>query len=91
VRWRSSPPRLTQPGLCSPETEPPSRAVSANSSPAVSSAPGLRAGALDELVRAYLGYPHHTGHGLGTSWHEEPRMVPGGTVRESGMVVALEL
>jgi Xaa-Pro dipeptidase len=53
--------------------------------------PGLRAGALDELVRAELDYPHHSGHGLGTSWHEEPRIVPGGTaVLEAGMVVALE-
>lgn len=31
------------------------------------------------------------GHGLGTSWHGEPRIVPGGTtVLEAGMVVALE-
>lgn len=53
--------------------------------------PGVVAGALDELVRADLGYPHHTGHGLGTSWHEEPRIVPGGrTVLEAGMVVAIE-
>jgi Xaa-Pro dipeptidase len=53
--------------------------------------PGVRAGDLDELVRADLDYPHHTGHGLGTSWHEEPRIVPGGeTVLEAGMVVALE-
>jgi Xaa-Pro aminopeptidase len=53
--------------------------------------PGLVASALDELVRADLGYPHHTGHGLGASWHEEPRIVPGGrTVLEAGMVVALE-
>lgn len=53
--------------------------------------PGVRAGALDERVRGDLGYLHHTGHGLGTSWHEEPRIVPGGgTVLEAGMVVALE-
>jgi Xaa-Pro dipeptidase len=53
--------------------------------------PGVVAGALDELVRADLGYPHHTGHGLGASWHEEPRIVPGSkTVLEAGMVVALE-
>jgi Xaa-Pro dipeptidase len=53
--------------------------------------PGVVAGALDELVRADLGYPHHTGHGLGASWHEEPRVVPGGaTVLEPGMVIALE-
>ncbi|HEY4621353.1 MAG TPA: Xaa-Pro peptidase family protein [Gaiellaceae bacterium] len=53
--------------------------------------PGLRAGDLDELARSGLDYPHHTGHGLGTAWHEEPRIVPGGkTVLEPGMVIALE-
>jgi Xaa-Pro aminopeptidase len=53
--------------------------------------PGVRAGEVDELVRAGLAYEHHTGHGLGTSWHEEPRIVPGGTtVLEADMVVALE-
>ena len=53
--------------------------------------PGLRSGDLDELVRAGLDYPHHSGHGLGTSWHEEPRIVPRGeTVLEAGMVLALE-
>lgn len=53
--------------------------------------PGVVAGDLDQLVRAGLNYPHHTGHGLGTSWHEEPRIVPGGRTRlEPGMVLALE-
>lgn len=53
--------------------------------------PGMRTGDLDALVRSDLDYPHHTGHGLGTSWHEEPRIVPGGsTVLEPGMVLALE-
>jgi Xaa-Pro dipeptidase len=53
--------------------------------------PGVLAGALDEVVRGDLVYPHHSGHGLGTSWHEEPRIVPGNkTVLEAGMVVALE-
>jgi Xaa-Pro aminopeptidase len=53
--------------------------------------PGLRAGDLDELVRGGLAYAHHTGHGLGASWHEEPRVVPGReTVLEAGMVLALE-
>ena len=38
-----------------------------------------------------LGYPHHTGHGLGVSWHEEPRIVPDSdTILEPGMIVALE-
>ena len=53
--------------------------------------PGLRANALDGLVRGDLQYPHHSGHGLGASWHEEPRIVPGNPmVLEAGMVVALE-
>ena len=38
-----------------------------------------------------LDYPHHSGHGLGADWHEEPRIVPGSkTVLEPGMVVAFE-
>ena len=53
--------------------------------------PGLRAGDLDVLVRDGLDYQHHTGHGVGTSAHEEPRIVPDGrTVLEPGMIVALE-
>ncbi len=40
---------------------------------------------------AGLDYPHHSGHGLGCDWHEEPRIVPGSeTVLEAGMVVAFE-
>jgi Xaa-Pro dipeptidase len=54
-------------------------------------APGLRAGDLDSLVREGLEYPHHSGHGVGVSAHEEPRIVPGSeTVLEPGMIVALE-
>ena len=53
--------------------------------------PGASAGDVDAIVRADLDYPHHTGHGLGTSWHEEPRIVPGADiVLEPNMVVALE-
>jgi len=58
--------------------------------------PGLRACDLDKLVRTgveKLGghYPHHTGHGLGISWHEEPRIVPYSTIPlESNMIIALE-
>jgi Xaa-Pro aminopeptidase len=58
--------------------------------------PGATAGDVDRAVRAEVesaghSYPHHTGHGLGFRWHEEPRIVPGGaTVIEPGMVVALE-
>jgi Xaa-Pro dipeptidase len=53
--------------------------------------PGIVAHDLDALVRGDLDYPHHTGHGLGCDFHEEPRIVAGSqTVLEPGMVVALE-
>ena len=53
--------------------------------------PGARAGDIDAAIRSALDYPHHTGHGLGTGYHEEPRIVPeSDTVLEPGMVVALE-
>jgi Xaa-Pro aminopeptidase len=59
--------------------------------------PGVVAGELDALVRqavraeGYEPYPHHTGHGMGASYHEEPRIVPYSDLRlEAGMVVALE-
>jgi Xaa-Pro dipeptidase len=54
--------------------------------------PGVVAGELDALGRSTgLGYPHHTGHGIGYAGHEEPRIVPDSpTVLEPGMVVALE-
>ncbi len=53
--------------------------------------PGAVAGELDALARTKLEFPHHTGHGIGAGWHEEPRIVPGSrTVLEEGMVVAIE-
>ena len=58
--------------------------------------PGIVAGDLDALVRSRVRaigreYPHHSGHGLGVTYHEEPRIVPGNPVRlEPGMVLALE-
>jgi Xaa-Pro dipeptidase len=53
--------------------------------------PGVVAGELDAIAREGLDFPHHSGHGLGADWHEEPRIVPGSsTVLEQGMVVALE-
>ena len=53
--------------------------------------PGAVAGDLDAIARTGLDYPHHSGHGLGAWWHEEPRIVPGSkTVLEPGMVVAFE-
>jgi Xaa-Pro aminopeptidase len=58
--------------------------------------PGLKAEELDALVRnfienaGYQPYPHHTGHGLGASYHEEPRIVPNHEIRlEPGMVLVL--
>ena len=53
--------------------------------------PGISGHDLDALVRGALDYPHHTGHGIGGDFHEEPRIVAGSsTVLEPGMVVALE-
>jgi Xaa-Pro dipeptidase len=56
--------------------------------------PGARAADIDAAARAAVGgdgYPHHTGHGLGTAFHEEPRIVPGSErILEPAMVVALE-
>jgi Xaa-Pro dipeptidase len=58
--------------------------------------PGLQACTLDVAVRtrgAGLGggYLHHTGHGLGLTWHEEPRIVPYNTQRLcAGMIIAVE-
>ncbi len=59
--------------------------------------PGLRACDLDSLLRGaiqdqgYPVYPHHSGHGLGTSFHEEPRLVPYNTLAlQPGMIVAIE-
>lgn len=58
--------------------------------------PGLPIRDLDaqmrQDMRAYgYEYPHHSGHGLGVGYHEEPRIVPDATgVLRSGMVLALE-
>jgi Xaa-Pro aminopeptidase len=59
--------------------------------------PGASGGEIDAGVRASLDrwggevYPHHTGHGLGASWNEPPRIVPGSREQiEEGMVVAIE-
>ena len=52
---------------------------------------------IDREVRAFIDaagypvYPHHTGHGVGVSGHEEPRIVPyNEQVLEEGMVIMLE-
>ena len=58
--------------------------------------PGVRASEVDDVVRKAIAdaggtYPHHTGHGVGTAFHEAPRIIPGNEdVLEAGMVVALE-
>lgn len=58
--------------------------------------PGAVAGDLDRLARSQIAaagyaYPHHTGHGIGSGLHEEPRIVPGATAAlEAGMVIAFE-
>ncbi|MFN2628441.1 MAG: M24 family metallopeptidase [Gaiellaceae bacterium] len=58
--------------------------------------PGAVAKDVDRDVRALLAvhgptYAHHTGHGIGASWSEEPRITPYSDRRiEEGMVLALE-
>ena len=59
--------------------------------------PGVRACDLDAMLRERIGdagyepYPHHSGHGIGVSYHEEPRIVPyNEAALEVGMIVALE-
>lgn len=54
--------------------------------------PGIKALEIDQLMRRYIGnFPHHGGHGVGTMYHEEPRIVPyNETELQPGMVIALE-
>lgn len=58
--------------------------------------PGVRAGAVDDEVRGFLadrgfGWGHHLGHGVGASYHELPRLVPGAReVLDESMVICLE-
>lgn len=58
--------------------------------------PGTPVNVVDAAVRAALArdgfhYPHHTGHGIGTSVHEYPRVIPGETAELApGMVILLE-
>jgi len=59
--------------------------------------PGAIAQEIDQKVRqlisdaGYPTYPHHTGHGIGVSSHEGPRIVPySQDVLEEGMVIMLE-
>jgi Xaa-Pro aminopeptidase len=60
--------------------------------------PGVQARELDRILReavarfgAGTAYPHHSGHGIGTTYHDRPRVVPYETMRlEPGMVITLE-
>lgn len=59
--------------------------------------PGVVVREIDQRVRqviaeaSYPDYPHHTGHGVGVSSHEAPRIVPySEEVLEEGMVIMLE-
>ena len=58
--------------------------------------PGATGHEVDAVARAAmeehgLSFPHHTGHGVGFHYHEEPRAVPdSATVLEPGMILALE-
>lgn len=54
--------------------------------------PGVPAYEIDQLMRAHIGnYPHHSGHSVGTAYHEEPRITPyNKTELKPGMLVALE-
>jgi len=59
--------------------------------------PGAIAREIDRAVRQFMAdagypvYPHHTGHGVGVSGHEEPRIVPyNDRVLEPNMALMLE-
>jgi Xaa-Pro dipeptidase len=54
--------------------------------------PGVQAREIDRLMRKHIGdYPHHSGHSVGTAYHEAPRITPyNETELEPGMVIALE-
>ncbi|MCS6825642.1 MAG: Xaa-Pro peptidase family protein [Caldilinea sp.] len=59
--------------------------------------PGAVAGEIDRRLRRFIAdagypvYPHHSGHGVGVTGHEAPRIVPHSReILEPGMVVLLE-
>lgn len=58
--------------------------------------PGLRVCEFDAMLRANMerhgySYPHHSGHGIGTSVHEFPRLLPDETALiEENMVLMVE-
>jgi Xaa-Pro aminopeptidase len=58
--------------------------------------PGISVANFDKTLRAHMqeagfSYPHHSGHGIGTSVHEWPRLVPDEpTLIEENMVLMVE-
>ena len=54
--------------------------------------PGVQAKEIDRLMRNHIGsYPHHSGHSVGTAYHEEPRITPyNENELQPGMIIALE-
>jgi Xaa-Pro dipeptidase len=57
--------------------------------------PGICASTIDQIMREHLpsagGYKHHSGHGVGLAYHEDPRIVPyNDTELVPSMVIALE-
>lgn len=58
--------------------------------------PGVPAAEIDGVMREAMGragyhYPHHSGHGVGTTFHDEPRIVPyERRTLAAGMVLCLE-
>jgi Xaa-Pro aminopeptidase len=57
--------------------------------------PGVQAKTIDHLMRKHLSsvgqYGHHSGHGVGIAYHEEPRITPyNDIILEPNMVIALE-
>jgi Xaa-Pro aminopeptidase len=59
--------------------------------------PGAIAREIDQKIRQFIAeagypvYPHHTGHGVGVTGHEAPRIVPySEEVLQKGMVILLE-
>src|SRR3954452_2642912 len=54
--------------------------------------PGTKSNEIDQVMRNRIGnFPHHGGHGVGTMYHEEPRIVPyNNAALLPNMVIALE-
>jgi Xaa-Pro aminopeptidase len=57
--------------------------------------PGIEAREVDLKMRRHLeaegGFGHHGGHGVGTAYHEEPRIAPyNNMILQPAMVIALE-